>query len=65
MNEWNSYQKCLYSVSNILIQYDSDQLVPVYGFGCKLNGNTSHCYPIHQDFMCNDGFYGMEQIMNG
>lgn len=37
----------------------------MYGFGCKLNGQTSHCYPIHQHFMCNEGFNGIENLMSG
>jgi hypothetical protein len=30
------YEKALSSVTNILLDYDYDKLVPVYGFGAKV-----------------------------
>jgi len=41
------------SVGEILVNYDYDNQVPVYGFGCKphlplINTNqTLHCFPIN------------------
>lgn len=29
--------------------YDSDKKVPVFGFGCYLNGGTHHCLPLTMD----------------
>jgi hypothetical protein len=29
--------------------YDSDKRVPVFGFGCYLNGGTHHCLPLTMD----------------
>jgi len=52
----NEYQTALSAVGNIVLNYDSDKLVPVYGFGGKphfptLNQNTvSHCFPCTGDF---------------
>jgi Copine len=31
----NQYQQAIQSVGNILLEYDSDKLIPVYGFGAK------------------------------
>ncbi len=37
------------SVGSILAPYDSDQLIPVFGFGARLppNGEVSHCFPLN------------------
>jgi len=43
---FNDYEKALFSVGEILLSYDSDKLVPLYGFGGKFNGNVSHCFPL-------------------
>jgi hypothetical protein len=34
------YEKALSSVANILLDYDYDKLVPVYGFGAKVKHPT-------------------------
>ena len=48
------YEKALSSVANILLDYDYDKLVPVYGFGAKVKHPTlntenkvHHCFPIN------------------
>ncbi|CAG9334743.1 unnamed protein product [Blepharisma stoltei] len=46
-NMFNQYQSALFSVGEILLNYDSDKLVPFYGFGAKLNGAINHCFPIN------------------
>lgn len=43
---FNDYEKALCSVGEILLSYDSDKLVPLYGFGGKYNGSVSHCFPL-------------------
>lgn len=43
---FNDYEKALCSVGEILLSYDSDKLVPLYGFGGKVNGSVSHCFPL-------------------
>lgn len=42
----NQYESCIYSVGSVICPYDSDQLFPVYGFGGKINGVVSHCFPL-------------------
>lgn len=43
----NQYQQAILNVGNILMPYDYDGQVPVYGFGGRLpNGETSHCFAL-------------------
>eukprot|EP01132_Coremiostelium_polycephalum_P005692 gene5692-7083_t len=45
--EPNEYAKAIVSVGNVLVPYDSDGLIPVYGFGASVNGGSvSHCFPM-------------------
>jgi len=46
----NDYQECLWSVSKILLQWDSDKIVPILGFGARINGQSSvnHCFEMFQ-----------------
>lgn len=46
-NGMNQYEQALHSVASILLNYDSDKQIPVYGFGGKLNGVTSHCFHVN------------------
>jgi len=50
----------LKSVSKILIQWDTDKIVPVYGYGAKINGNISHCFPMFNG----EGVHEVDGIMN-
>lgn len=45
-SQMNQYQQCIYSIGSILTKYDNDQQFPVYGFGGKINGQVSHCFPL-------------------
>jgi len=51
----NQYQKAITAVSQILLNYDYDQKVPVFGFGGKPQfptlrvGGVSHCFPCNGD----------------
>ena len=51
----NSYQEAIISAADILLEYDADKLVPVYGFGANLNfpnlktTGASHCFPCSGD----------------
>jgi vacuolar-type H+-ATPase subunit F/Vma7 len=42
----NQYEACIKAVGEILCPYDSDQLFPVLGFGAKIRGIVSHCFPL-------------------
>ena len=50
----SQYEEALEEVSRILLDYDSDKLVPVYGFGAKVSmpnfnsfGKVHHCFPLN------------------
>jgi len=45
--DYNDYEKALVSVGKILLNYDSDKMVPMYGFGGKVNNQISHCFPLN------------------
>lgn len=49
----SSYEIALQEVGGILLEYDYDKKVPVYGFGARVNykginsgSHTLHCFPI-------------------
>lgn len=50
-NGKNQYTDAITSTLNILKDYDSDQLFPVYGFGGKVPGGDkpSHCFALNGD----------------
>ena len=45
----NAYEKALVSVGNILLEYDDDHQVPVFGFGAKFPGQhqANHCFALN------------------
>ena len=45
----NEYVRAIRSVGSVLAPYDSDQLIPVFGFGARVppNGEVSHCFPLN------------------
>ncbi len=44
----NSYQHAIHAVGQILQEYDSDKMFPVYGFGAKLpDGTITHAWPLN------------------
>lgn len=50
----SAYEKALSAVTSILLDYDYDKLVPVYGFGAKVKhpllnteNKVHHCFPIN------------------
>jgi hypothetical protein len=44
----NQYQSAIIAVAKILLNYDTDQRIPCYGFGAKPHGSrtVSHCFPL-------------------
>lgn len=61
-NGYNQYESALFSVSEILLYYDTDKQVPMYGFGGKVGGIVNHCFPITFDNN-NPYVFGMQGIM--
>lgn len=47
----NDYVKAIECIMDILQDYDTDQMYPVYGFGGKLPGgqDASHCFALNGD----------------
>ena len=43
-DSYNDYEKAIESVGRILLNYDSDKQVPMYGFGGRIGGGVSHCF---------------------
>jgi len=64
----NEYQKAIYGVCDILLNYDYDKKIPAYGFGGKprfpaMSSNiVSHCFPMTGD-PSNPWCFGLEGIM--
>lgn len=59
----NQYETCIFDVGSIVCPYDTDQLFPVYGFGGKINGNVSHCFPLTFD-QSNPNVQGLQGIID-
>eukprot|EP00588_Corethron_pennatum_P007216 CAMPEP_0194298350 /NCGR_PEP_ID=MMETSP0169-20130528/60116_1 /TAXON_ID=218684 /ORGANISM="Corethron pennatum, Strain L29A3" /LENGTH=1251 /DNA_ID=CAMNT_0039048327 /DNA_START=1167 /DNA_END=4922 /DNA_ORIENTATION=- len=49
----NEYEKVIYAVGSVLIRYDSDNKVPVWGFGVEFNGETRNCFQCGNDIEVN------------
>ena len=55
-HQMNPYQSAIKFVGDILLNYDTDKMVPVYGFGAKkiINGvpenSANHCFPLTGDW---------------
>ena len=58
--EKNQYIQALKSVGEILIQYDHDHQVPIYGFGGFFQKKTSHCFPLDPQ---KEEVYGVEGMI--
>ena len=63
----NQYQKAIQGVCDILLCYDYDKQIPVYGFGGKPSGvstgATSHCFPLNGNDR-NASVSGLDGIMD-
>ncbi|GBG29178.1 Copine-2 [Hondaea fermentalgiana] len=42
----NQYQAAIRAMTEILVAYDSDHMIPALGFGGNLQGTVSHCFPL-------------------
>ncbi|XP_064406207.1 copine-9-like isoform X1 [Halichondria panicea] len=61
----NEYVQAIKSVASVLAPYDSDQLIPAFGFGGRLppNGDVSHCFPLNSNFQKPE-VYGVQGILD-
>jgi hypothetical protein len=60
----NDYERAIIAIGKILLEYDSDQLVPLYGFGGKLpSGSVSHCWPLNGD-EANPSCHGLKDLLS-
>ncbi|EGG20684.1 hypothetical protein DFA_00545 [Cavenderia fasciculata] len=41
----NEYEQSILGIGRVLEPYDTDRMIPVYGYGGSVNGVTSHCFP--------------------
>ena len=49
-NSPNQYVRAIMSVGDILMQYDTDKMVPAFGFGARLpDGNISHFFHLNME----------------
>lgn len=62
VTQLNQYQKAIWSVGRILEDYDTDKMIPVYGFGAEKDGQVSHCFPLTFNEE-EDEVFGVEGIM--
>ena len=64
-NERNDYEKAIKSCGDIIGNYDSDQLFPVYGFGGIPQGmnKVSHCFNINFDQNDDPNIHGIDNII--
>lgn len=45
----NAYQTAIQAVGGVLQYYDHDNRFPCWGFGARINGITSHCFPLNNN----------------
>lgn len=45
----NAYQMAIDAVGGVLQYYDTDKRFPCWGFGGRVNGTVSHCFPLNKN----------------
>ena len=45
-NAMNPYLLAIQGVGQIVMDYDSNKMVPALGFGARIGSNVSHCFPL-------------------
>lgn len=45
----NQYESAISHVGRILLEYDTDKMVPAYGFGFRYQGKVHHCFPLTRE----------------
>jgi hypothetical protein len=61
----NQYQQAIKGIGRILLNYDSDQRIPCFGFGAKPKGTgcVSHCFPLSGNPQKIEAF-GLEHLLD-
>lgn len=59
--EPNQYVRALQSVGQICEDYDTDKLIPAYGFGARINGQVYHNFHLNQT--PNPNCFGMHSVI--
>ncbi|KAL5473575.1 hypothetical protein EMCRGX_G028072 [Ephydatia muelleri] len=61
----NEYIQAIRSVASVLAPYDSDQMIPAFGFGAQLppEWEISHCFPLNFNYQ-NPEVYGVQGILD-
>ncbi|KAL5473586.1 hypothetical protein EMCRGX_G028088 [Ephydatia muelleri] len=61
----NEYVQAIKSVGSVLAPYDSDQMIPAFGFGGQIppHFQVSHCFPLDLNTQ-NPDVYGVQGILN-
>ncbi|KAL5473555.1 hypothetical protein EMCRGX_G028048 [Ephydatia muelleri] len=64
-NQGNEYVQAIKSVVSVLAPYDSDQMIPAFGFGAQLppEWEVSHCFPLNFNYQ-NPEVYGVQGILD-
>ncbi|XP_075252621.1 copine-8-like isoform X2 [Convolutriloba macropyga] len=62
---FNQYTTAIEAVGNVVQEYDSDKMFPVYGFGGRFftQDRTSHCFPLNND-LSNPNVMGVQGILD-
>ncbi|KAF9580308.1 Copine-9, partial [Lunasporangiospora selenospora] len=60
-NGMNDYTNAIVNVGNILVQYDTDKMIPAYGFGLKAKDQIRFDYPLNG--LDNPEVYGVQGIL--
>jgi hypothetical protein len=52
----NPYMRVMLAVGSTLMEYDTDKVVPLMGFGGRVAGENriNHCFPLAEDFEVNN-----------
>jgi len=60
----NNYIQAIQAVGNIVVEYDSDKMIPAYGFGAKPNvsSQVSHCFPLSGNWHSEE-VWGIEGVI--
>jgi len=61
----NEYECAITAVGSVLAPYDTDSLVPAYGFGAELDGELSHYFPLRADGKPCAGIAGVLEAYRG